>query len=90
MQNRLGFRYTSLLINCNHQTHGENSVIRSTVNLAFRRIQPKITKKSENTTRYKEKGKVEIGKVLKIEVIVNHYQHNSRGEILSAKLNAKK
>ena len=42
MQNRLGLHYTTLLINCHRQTHGDNEVSRSTVNLAFRRLQPKI------------------------------------------------
>ena len=44
MQNRLGLRYTTLLINCHRQTHGDNAVSRSTFNLALRRLQPKITK----------------------------------------------
>ena len=44
MGKRLGLRYTTLLINCHPQTHGDNEVCRSTVNLAYRRIQPKITK----------------------------------------------
>ena len=44
MQNRLGLRYTSLLINCRCQTHGYNAVSSSSVNLDFRRLQPKITK----------------------------------------------
>ena len=44
MQNRLGLRYTMILINCHHQTHCDNAVSRPTVNLAFRIIQPKITK----------------------------------------------
>ena len=44
MQNLLGLRYTTLFINFNHHTHGYNTVSRSTVNLAFRRLQPKITK----------------------------------------------
>ena len=44
MQKRLGLRYTTLLINCHRHTHGENAVIKSTANLAFRRLQPKITK----------------------------------------------
>ena len=44
MQNRLGLRYTTLLINFHRQTHGENEVSKSTVNLASRRIRPKITK----------------------------------------------
>ena len=44
MENRLGLRYTTLLINCHRHTHGENEVSRSTVNLSFRRLQPRITK----------------------------------------------
>ena len=44
IQNRLGLRYTTLVINCHRHTHGDNAVIRSTLNLAFRIFQPKITK----------------------------------------------
>ena len=44
MENRLGLRYTTLLINCHRDTHGGNAVSRSTFNLAFRRLQPKITR----------------------------------------------
>ena len=44
MQNRLGLCYTTLLINFHRHTHGDNAVSKSTVNLAFRRLQPKITK----------------------------------------------
>ena len=44
MQNRLGLCYTTLPISCHCQTHGENSVSRSTVNLAFETLQPKMTK----------------------------------------------
>ena len=44
MENRIGLRYTTLLVNCHRQTHGDNAVSKSTVNLAFRRLQPKITK----------------------------------------------
>ena len=44
MQNRPGLRYTTLLINFHRQTHGDNAVSRSTVNLAFKKLQPKITK----------------------------------------------
>ena len=42
MEKCLGLCYTTLLIICHHQTHGDNEVYRSTVNLAFRRLQPKI------------------------------------------------
>ena len=44
MERRLGLRYTTLLINCHCQTKGDNAVCRSTVNLAYRRLQPKITR----------------------------------------------
>ena len=42
MQNRLGHCYKTILINFHYQTHGDNAVSRSTVNLSFRRLQPKI------------------------------------------------
>ena len=44
MQNRLILRYTALLINFCRHTYGDNAVSMSTVTLAFRRLQPKITK----------------------------------------------
>ena len=43
MQNRLVLCYTTLFINFHCQKHGDNEVSSSTVNLAFRRLQPKIT-----------------------------------------------
>ena len=42
MQKRLGLRYTTLLINCHRHRHGDNAVSKSTVNLTFRILQPKI------------------------------------------------
>ena len=53
----LGLRYTTLLINCHCQTNGDNAVCRSTVNLAYRRLQPKITKNSEIQQVKKNEGK---------------------------------
>ena len=44
MQNRLGLRYTTLLINCHCQKNGDNAVSRSSVNSAFRRLQKKYRK----------------------------------------------
>ena len=44
MQNHLGLHYGTLLINYHRHTHGDNVVSKSTVNLAFRRLQPKIKK----------------------------------------------
>ena len=44
MQNRLGLRNTTILINCHCQTKVGNAVSRSNFNLAFRKILPKLTK----------------------------------------------
>ena len=44
MERRIGLRYTTLLINFHRQTKGDNAVCRSTVNLAYKRLQPRITK----------------------------------------------
>ena len=57
MQNRLGLRYTTLLINCHRQTHGNNSVSRYTVNLALRRLQPKIINIQKIKQGTKNEGK---------------------------------
>ena len=43
MERSLVLRYTALLNNCHCQTNGDNEVCRSTVNLAYRRLLPKIT-----------------------------------------------
>ena len=43
-ERRLGLRYTTLLINCHRQTKGDNAVCRSTVNLAYKRLLPRIKK----------------------------------------------
>ena len=57
MKNRLGLRYTTLLINFHCHTHGYKAVIRSTIDLAFRRLQPKITKIEKIQQGTKNKGK---------------------------------
>ena len=44
MERRLGLRYTTLIINCHRHTKGDNAVCRSTVNSAYKRLQPRITK----------------------------------------------
>ena len=57
MQNRPGLRYTTLPINCHCQTHGDNAVSKSTVNLAFRRLQPKNKKIKKIQQGTKNEGK---------------------------------
>ena len=44
MEIRLGLRYTTLLISCHRYTKGDNAVCRSTVNLSYKRLQPRIKK----------------------------------------------
>ena len=43
MEKRLGLRYTTQLINCHRYHNGFDAVCKSTVNLNFLRLQPKIT-----------------------------------------------
>ena len=57
MEKRLGLCYTTLLINCHHHTHSNNSVSSSTVNLDFRTLQPKITKIQKIKQGTKNEGK---------------------------------
>ena len=44
MENRLGLRYTTQLINCHRYRNGFDALFKSTVNLAFLILQPKITR----------------------------------------------
>ena len=57
MVKRLGLRYTTLHINCHRQKNGDTAVCRSTVNLAFRRIQRKITRVQKIQQGTKNEGK---------------------------------
>ena len=57
MQNRLGLFYTTLLINCHRQTHGDNVVSRSTANLSFKILQPKTKKIRKIQQGTKNEGK---------------------------------
>ena len=58
MERRLGLRYTTLLINFHCQTKGDNAVCRSTGNLAYKILQPRITKiqKIQQGTRMRVSG----------------------------------
>ena len=57
VERRLGLRYTTLLINFHRQTNGDNEVCRSTVNLAYRRLLPKITRVQKIQQGTKNEGK---------------------------------
>ena len=57
MENRLGLRCTTKLINCHRHQNGFDAVCRSTVNLAFLRLQPKIARIEKIHLGTKNKGK---------------------------------
>ena len=57
MKNRLGLCYTMRLINCHYQKHSENAVSSSNVNLASRKLQPKINKIHKIQQITKNEGK---------------------------------
>ena len=57
MQNRLGLSYTTLVIHCHFQIQCENTVSRSTVNLAIRRLLTKISKIQKIKQGTKNEGK---------------------------------
>ena len=57
MENRLGLSYTTQLINCHRCRNGFDAVCRSTINLAFLRLQPKITRIQKIQQGTKNEGK---------------------------------
>ena len=57
MENRLGITYTTKLLNCHRHQSGVDAVCRSTVNLAFLRLQPKITRTQKIKQGTKNEGK---------------------------------
>ena len=57
MERRLVLRYTTLLINRHCQTNGDDAVCRSTVNLGYMRLLPKITKVQKIQQGTKNEGK---------------------------------
>ena len=44
MENRPGIMYTTKLLNCHRHQNGVDAVCRSTVNISFLRLAPKITR----------------------------------------------
>ena len=57
MENRLGITYTTKLINCHRHHNGVDAVCRSTVNLDFLRLAPKITRIQKIQQGTKNEGK---------------------------------
>ena len=65
MENRLSIRYTTELVNFHCYQNGFDAVCRSTVNPAFLRLQPKITRiqkiqqGTKNEGKWKEAGQLQ-------------------------------
>ena len=57
MENRLGIVYATKLLNFHRHQNGVNAVSRSTVNLAFSRLGPKITRIQKIQQGTKNEGK---------------------------------
>ena len=57
-ENRLGLSYTTNLINFHRHHNGFDAVCRSTVNLAFLRLAPKITRIQKIQQATKNEGKL--------------------------------
>ena len=57
IENRLGLPYTTHLIHCHCHHIGFDAVCKSTVNLDFLRLQPKITRIHEIQQGTKKEGK---------------------------------
>ena len=57
MENKLGPRYTTHIINCHRHHKGFNAVCKSTVNLVFLRLQPKRTRIQKIQQGTKNEGK---------------------------------
>ena len=57
MENRLGLRYTTHLINFHRHHNGFDALCKSIVNIAFLRLQPKITRTQKIQQGTKNEGK---------------------------------
>ena len=56
-ENRLGIMYTTKLLNCHRHRNGVDAVCKSTVDLAFSRFAPKITRIQKIQKGTKNEGK---------------------------------
>ena len=57
MENKLGLQYTTHLVSCRRHHKGFNAVCKSTVNLAFFRLQPKRIRIQKIQQGIKNEGK---------------------------------
>ena len=79
METRLGHRYTTKFIKFHRHHNGFDAVCSSTVNLAFLRLQPKITRIQKIQQGTKNEGKWKISKTTPNKTMVDHDQQSSRG-----------
>ena len=78
-EKHLGMRYTTHLINCNCHHNFFNEVCNYTVNIAFLRLQPKITKMQRIQQGTNNVGKWKEAKDGEKQKLVDYSQLNSRG-----------
>ena len=79
MKNKLGLRYTTHLTNCHRHHKGFNAGCKSTVSLAFLRLQPKIKiiQKIQQVT--KNEGKRKEARQRPKKTMVDYAQPTYRG-----------
>ena len=76
MENIIGLRYTTRIINFHRHESGFDAVCKSTVNLAFLRLQPKITRMqkiqqgTKNEVKWKEARQCQTKKWL---IVINRF-----------------
>ena len=75
MKNRLGITYTTKLLNCHRHQNGVDAVCRYTVNLAFLRLAPKITRIQKIQQGMKNDGKWKEARQFQTKqwlIMINH------------------
>ena len=78
MENKIGLCYTTNIINYHRHHKGFNAVCKSTVNLTFLRLQPKITRIQKFQQCTKNEGKWKEARQRK-KTMVDYSQLTSRG-----------
>ena len=79
MENKLGLRYTTHLINCRHHHKGFNAACKSTVNLAFFILQHNRTRIHKIQQGNNNEGKWKESRQRQKKTMVDYDQPNSRG-----------
>ena len=76
MLNHLNLCYTTLLNNCHCQIHGDNAVSKSTDNLSFSRLKPRITKVQKIKQGTKNEGEWKESRYVQVKqwlIMINRH-----------------